>query len=146
MKDDDLTHLIIGLAMKVHRTLGHGFLESVYQNSFSHELKKSGMTVECEVPIKVFYDGIDVGVFYVDILVNRKIILEIKAVDQLAPVHEVQLVNYLSATNHDVGLIINFGAPSLQWKKKFRTYRKSDSDSSNPSPIVSNPVNPEKSC
>ena len=137
MKDDELTHLIIGCAMKVHGTLGHGFLESVYRNALAHELQKANLAFECEVPIKVFYEGFDVGIFSVDILVSQRIILEIKAVEQLVPAHEVQLVNYLSATNHEVGLLINFGAPSLQYKKKFRTYRP---------PSSPNPVNPEKSC
>lgn len=136
MKDDKLTHLIIGCAMKVHRHLGNGFLESVYQKALTHELQKAGLAVECEVPIKVTYEGLDVGVFYADILVNHQVILEIKAVEQLAPAHEAQLVNYLTATEQEVGLLLNFGASSLQYKKKFRTYRKPDS----------NPVNPEESC
>jgi GxxExxY protein len=128
MKDDELTHLIIGCAMKVHRTLGPGFLESVYQKAFTHELQKAELQVDCEVPIKVIYDGIEIGLFYADLLVNNQIVVETKAVDQLAFSHEVQLVNYLTATGHDVGLLINFGSPSLQVKKKFRTYRKPDSN------------------
>ena len=122
--------------MKVHRTLGCGFLESVYQNALAYEPKKAGLEVQCEVPIKVFYEGVDVGEFYADLLVEKQVIVENKAVEQLCPAHEVQLVNYLTATEFDVGLLINFGSSSLQYKKKFRVYRA-------PAP---HPVNPEKSC
>jgi GxxExxY protein len=136
MKEEELTGKVIGCAMKVHRTLGSGFLESVYQNALAYELQKAGLSVECEVPIKVFYDGVDVGEFFPDMLVEKQVIVENKAVEQLCPAHEVQLVNYLTATEYDIGLLFNFGATSLQYKKKFRVYRKPDS----------NPVNPEKSC
>ena len=136
MKEEELTGKIIGCAMKVHRTLGGGFLESVYQNALAYELQRSGLQAECEVPIKVFYDGVDVGEFFADILVDKQIIVENKAVEQLNPAHEVQLVNYLTATTYNVGLLFNFGAASLQYKKKFRVYRKPDA----------HPVNPEKSC
>lgn len=136
MKEEELTGKIIGCAMKVHRTLGGGFLESVYQNALAYELERTGLKAECEVPIKVFYDGVDVGEFFADILVDKQIIVENKAVEQLNPAHEVQLVNYLTATAYNVGLLFNFGAASLQYKKKFRVYRKADP----------HPVNPEKSC
>ena len=136
MKEEEITGKIIGCAMKVHRTLGCGFLESVYQNALAYELKKAGLEVQCEVPIKVFYEGVDVGEFYADLLVEKQVIVENKAVEQLCPAHEVQLVNYLTATEFDVGLLINFGSSSLQYKKKFRVYRA-------PAP---HPVNPEKSC
>jgi len=127
MKDDELTHLIIGCAMKVHRTLGNGFLESVYQKALTHELQKAELTIECEIPINVTYDGLDVGHYFADILVARRVIVEIKAMDQLASAHEAQLVNYLTATGYDLGLLVNFGSSSLQYKKKFRVYRKPDS-------------------
>ena len=136
MKAEEITGKIIGCAMKVHRTLGSGFLESVYQNALAYELKKSGLEVECEVPIKVLYEGVDVGEFYADLLVEKQVIVENMAVEQLCPAHEVQLVNYLTATEYDVGLLFNFGSPSLQYKKKFRLYRAS----------APHPVNPEKSC
>ena len=136
MKAEEITGKIIGCAMKVHRTLGSGFLESVYQNALAYELKKTGLEVECEVPIKVLYEGVDVGEFYADLLVEKQVIVENMAVEQLCPAHEVQLVNYLTATEYDVGLLFNFGSPSLQYKKKFRLYRAS----------APHPVNPEKSC
>ncbi len=133
MKAEELTGKIIGCAMKGHRMLGSGFLESVYQNALAYELRKAGLEVECEVPIKVLYEGVDVGAFYADLLVEKQVIVENKAVEQLCPAHEVQLVNYLTATEHDVGLLLNFGSSSLQYKKKFRVYRAP----------VSHPVNPE---
>ena len=136
MKEEELTGKIIGCAMKVHRTLGSGFLELVYQNALAYELQQAGLAAECEVPIKVFYDGVDVGEFFADMRVEKQVIVENKAVEQLCPAHEVQLVNYLTATEYDVGLLFNFGSPSLQYKKKFRVYRAS----------ASHPVNPEKSC
>lgn len=124
MEDEALTQAVIGCAMKVHRTLGPGFLESVYENAFAHEMRKAGLNVECQVPIQVRYDGIVVGDFFADMRVDDRILVENKAVQALVPAHEVQLVNYLTATGIEVGLLINFGASSLQFKRKHRTYRK----------------------
>ena len=132
MKEEELTGKIIGCAMKVHRTLGNGFLESVYQNALVHELKKEGLEVACEVPLRVIYDGVVVGEFAADLLVAGKVIVENKAVQKLCSAHEVQLVNYLTATTYDVGLLFNFGAASLQYKKKFRVYRKTAVNPENP--------------
>ena len=109
--------------MRVHRTLGPGFLESVYQNALAHELRKAQMNAQCEVPVKVHYDAIQVGDFYADTIVNDMILIENKAVQNLNTAHEVQLVNYLTATGIDVGLLLNFGAARLQFKRKTRTYR-----------------------
>jgi GxxExxY protein len=123
MEDRELTEMIIGCAMRVHSTLGPGFLESVYQKALVHELLKAGLKVECEKPITVHYDGVAVGVFAADILVEDRVILELKANQTLAPANEVQLVNYLTSTNIDVGLLLNFGAGRLEFKRKTRTYR-----------------------
>ncbi|QQL46405.1 GxxExxY protein [Sulfuriroseicoccus oceanibius] len=109
--------------MKVHRTLGPGFLESVYSNALCHELRTSGIQSIQEDAISVVYDGIVVGEFKADLLVENRIIVELKAIETLHPAHEVQLVNYLTATNIEVGLLINFGSSSLQFKRKHRTYR-----------------------
>src|SRR2546423_8092733 len=92
-----LTEKIIGCAMKVHRTLGPGFLESVYQNALLHELSVSGLVAEQGKRIQVFYDEVLVGDFIADILVEGRILIENKAVRALAAAHEVQLVNYLTA-------------------------------------------------
>lgn len=136
MKEEEITGKIIGCAMKVHRTLGNGFLESVYQNALTHELKKAGLAVKCEVPLKVVYDGIVVGEFAADVLVAGKVIVENKAVQKLCTAHEVQLVNYLTATGMDVGLLLNFGSSELEFKRKYRLFEKSSS----PHPV--NPVHP----
>lgn len=116
----DLAGKVIGVAMKIHSKLGGGFLESVYQSALAHEFKKSQISFESQKPITVFYDGISVGDFTADFLVEGELIVELKAVQALMPVHEVQTVNYLVATGKDVGLLLNFGAERLEFKKKFR--------------------------
>ena len=121
----DLAGQVIGCAMKVHSALGPGFLESVYQNALAHELRKAGSNVELEVRLQVRYDGIVVGSFDADMLVNKVVLIENKAVQALVPAHEVQLVNYLTATGLDEGLVLNFGASRLEFKKKFRVYQTS---------------------
>ena len=123
MEDQELTEKIIGCAMKVHSTLGPGFLESVYQKALAHELRKAGLQVECEQPIAVQYDGVPVGEFSADMLVEDRVMLELKANQALAPANEVQLVNYLTATGIEIGLLVNFGAERLEFKRKTRTYR-----------------------
>ncbi|MEA2032351.1 MAG: GxxExxY protein [Euryarchaeota archaeon] len=105
----EITENIIGAAQKVHNTLGYGFLEKVYQNSLAIELQTLGFDVEVEQPIAVQYRGEIVGNYVADIVVDGKVILEIKAVKELSEIHEVQLVNYLKATGIEVGLLINFG-------------------------------------
>jgi GxxExxY protein len=103
--------------------LGYGFLEKVYHNALLIEMPKLGLLAESEKQIEVEYDGRSVGEYFADILVENKVILEIKAVKQVGPEHEAQLVNYLKATNIDVGLLLNFG-PSLQVRRKiFETLR-----------------------
>ena len=119
----DLCGQIIGLAMKVHSTLGPGFLESVYQNALIWELRKAGLKAEAERPISVRYNGQIVGAFTADLLVNNCVIIELKASQSLAKAYEVQLVNYLTATGFDEGLLLNFGAERLEFKKKFRLPR-----------------------
>jgi len=123
MEDQTLTETIIGCAMKVHSALGPGFLESVYQKALAHELQKAGLKIECEKPITVHYDGVVVGDFFADLLVDDKVMLELKANQTLAPANEVQLVNYLTATGIEIGLLLNFGAERLEFKRKARTYR-----------------------
>lgn len=116
----DLAGKVIGLAMKIHSALGSGFLESVYHRALAHELEKAEIRFESGKPLNVFYDGVIVGEFAADFLVGSELIVELKAVQNLAPAHEVQTVNYLVATGKDVGLLINFGAERLKFKKKFR--------------------------
>lgn len=116
----DLAGEVIGAAMKVHSTLGTGFLESVYLRALAIELRSTGYAVETERPISVLYRGESVGTFCADLLVNDRLIVELKAAQCLLKVHEVQVVNYLTATGVDEGLLLNFGAARLEYKKKFR--------------------------
>jgi GxxExxY protein len=122
MNDDELTHLIIGCAYKVHNSLGFGFEEHVYENSLRIELQKLGVGIKQQEPINVFYEDHCVGEFKADLWVGDRIIVEVKAVQTLMSRHEVQLVNYLTATKMDNGLLLNFG-PSVQVKRKFREYK-----------------------
>jgi GxxExxY protein len=122
-KHSELTGQIIKAAQNVHNILGYGFLEKVYHNALLTELKNMGLRAESEKQITVQYAGELVGEYFADIVVDDKVILEIKALQEINPVHETQLVNYLKATNIDVGLLLNFG-PSLQVKRKiFETRR-----------------------
>jgi GxxExxY protein len=123
---DHITQRIIGTAMRVHSTLGPGFLESVYHKAPACELQRRGLAVESEKPIVVRYEDVVVGEFAADLLVEETVLLELKAVQTLLPGHEVQLGNYLTATGIGVGLLLNFGAPNLQFKRKARQYRPSD--------------------
>ena len=113
-KEYDVCGQVIGAAMKVHSTLGPGFLESVYQNALIWELQKLGLKVDAQRPITVHYDDQVVGVFAADLLVNDSLMLELKANQLVAKAHEVQLVNYLVATGIDEGLLLNFGAERLE--------------------------------
>ena len=117
MKYSDLTEKIIKAAYTVHNVLGFGFLEKVYQNALVIELRKMGLSVLSEKPITVYYENETVGEYVADLVVEGKVILELKAVKELNEVHEVQLVNYLKATGIEVGLLINFGH-SVQVKRK----------------------------
>jgi GxxExxY protein len=122
MTDDDLTHKIIGCAYKVRNTLGAGFLEKVYENALRIELEKLGFLVKQQEPITVKYEGQAVGEYYADLWVNDRVVIEVKATLGLGKEHEVQLVNYLTATGIELGLLLNFG-PSVQVKRKFREYK-----------------------
>jgi GxxExxY protein len=122
MEDDALTHKIIGAAFKVHNTLGPGFLEKVYENALRIELIKQGLQVQQQEAIKVYYEGEVVGDYYADLWVEKRIIVELKAVQSLTTEHEVQLVHYLTATGIDTGLLLNFGS-SVEVKRKYRQYK-----------------------
>jgi GxxExxY protein len=123
---NELTELVIGLAMKIHGTLGPGFVEFVYRNALIYEMRKSGLTIESERFVQVFYEDIVVGNFNTDLIINGWLLLELKAVANLLPQHEIQAVNYLTAIKQEFGLLINFGAASLQFKRKYRRPQKSD--------------------
>ncbi len=116
-KHADLTQKIIGVFFKVYNTLGYGFSEKVYENALVLELKKLGFEIRQQHPITVYYEGVEVGGYFADIIVNDVVILELKAMRQLLPEHEAQLLNYLKATTIEVGLLLNFG-PKAETKRK----------------------------
>lgn len=123
LENDKLTETIIGCAMEVHRRLGPGYLESVYEKAFMIELKRAGISCQNQKPIEVTYRDEAVGEFVADIVIEGRVILELNACQTLHQRHEAQLVNYLVATGRDIGLLINFGADSLQFKRKYRVYQ-----------------------
>ncbi|MBL7883947.1 MAG: GxxExxY protein, partial [Bacteroidia bacterium] len=116
-KHSEVTGKIMKAYFNVYNTLGYGFLEKVYENAMMIELKKKGLDCERQVPIDVFYDTEYVGNYYADIIVNQKVIIELKAAEFLIAEHESQLVNYLRATKIEVGLLLNFGSEP-QYKRK----------------------------
>lgn len=113
----DLTDVIIKSFYKVYNFLGYGFLEKVYENSLLIELRKLGLNCEKKKPISVYYGNTIVGEYFADIIVENKIILELKAAESLCIEHECQLINYLKATEMEVGLLLNFGSKP-QFKRK----------------------------
>ena len=115
----DLTDLIIQAFYKVYNELGYGFLEKVYENALIIELKKIGLLIEQQVKIKVFYDETKVGFYLADLLVESSVIVEIKAAESLGYEHECQLINYLKASNVEVGLLLNFGKKPTFKRKVF---------------------------
>jgi len=119
MDHADLTEKIIGCAYRVYNTLGAGFLESVYEKCLIIEARKHGLSVEAQKAVNVYYDEQIVGSFIADLIVDKKIIIELKAVRNLVVAHEVQLVNYLTATKIPIGLLINFGEVKVEVKRKF---------------------------
>jgi GxxExxY protein len=123
MELESLVKKVIQSAYNVRLQLPAGFLESVYQKALLIELEKNGISAKGEVPINVYYDECVVGEFRADIVIGNKIIIELKAVQNLSLIHEAQLVNYLTATKIDCGLLINFGGERIEIKRKFRTYR-----------------------
>jgi GxxExxY protein len=106
--------------------LGYGFLEKVYENAIVFELKKHGFVVKQQVSINVYYEDQVVGEYFADLLVQDKVIVELKAVHALADAHEAQLINYLKATSVEVGLVLNFGAKPEFKRKVFTNIKKLD--------------------
>lgn len=113
----ELSYKIVGLAMQVHRELGYGFLEKVYENSLMILLRENGIKAEQQVPIKVYFHGQIVGDYIADILVEDSVILELKVIDKLTKFQIAQTINYLRATNLKLALLINFGKASLEHER-----------------------------
>lgn len=118
--EEELTKKIIEAFYFVHKMLGYGFLENVYKNALYYELTERGLKCECEKEINVYYFGRKVGIYRADMVVEDKVILELKAVEDLRIEHEFQLINYLKATGMEVGLLLNFGR-SAKFKRKIFT-------------------------
>jgi GxxExxY protein len=118
-KYDEITYKINGCAMKVHNQLGNGFQEVIYQRCLAIELEKAGLAFQRELDQAIFYDGIHVGTRRADFVVEKDIIVELKAIISLEDVHLAQAKNYVVAYDMHIGLLINFGATSLQFKKIF---------------------------
>ncbi len=118
-----LTEKVIGAAFRLHNTLGFGFLESVCENALALELKELDLPFQTQAPVQVSYRDHVVGNFVADMLVASNLILELKSVASLTTAHEVQLVNYLTATKMENGLLINFGPDKVEVKRKFKTLR-----------------------
>ena len=119
MKYEELTHKIIGCAMKVHSTLGNGFQEVIYQRALAIEMENEGLGFEREMEMTIFYEGIDIGTRRVDFFVQENIMVELKALIKLEEVHLAQAMNYCQAYNLPIGLLINFGAKSLEFKRVY---------------------------
>ena len=122
-----LTRRIIGFAFKIHNALGFGFLESVYENALKIELGKIGISALQQEDLDVFYEDQRVGHFTPDLWIQNELIIEVKSVQSLSKAHEVQLVNYLTATHIDHGLLLNFG-PSVEVKRRFREFKQKRND------------------
>ncbi len=121
MKHEKITKSVIGCAFEVINELGAGFLESVYEKALLLALRQRGLSAVVQYPIKVMFRGESVGDFFVDLLVEEKVIVELKAVKAIVPEHQAQIINYLNATGIEVGLLINFGNPKLEYKRFTRS-------------------------
>ncbi|MGI8669815.1 MAG: GxxExxY protein [Aridibacter sp.] len=124
MIEEELTSQIIKAFYKVYNTLGYGFLEKVYEKALLLELSEMGFEVKSQMPIDVYYNGEIVGDYFADLVVENKVILEIKVAESISEAHEAQTVNYLKATKIEVGLILNFGQSATLKRKVFSNNRK----------------------
>jgi GxxExxY protein len=116
--EKELSDKIVACAFKVYNELGSGFLEKVYENAMVYELRKNRIACTNQVPLKVYYDGIVVGDYFVDVLVENKIIIELKVCEKLTNIHDAQLINYLKATKLKLGYLLNFGSKNkLEFKR-----------------------------
>lgn len=128
MKYEDLTRKIIGCAMKVHCTLGNGFQEVIYQRAMSIEMDKLSLSFQREMEMTIYYEGIDIGTRRVDFFVEDEIIVELKALIKLEDVHLAQAMNYCQAYNLPIGLLINFGSKSLEFKRVYNVNHPENKD------------------
>ncbi len=130
MVNDELTGAIINASFEVSNELGAGFLESVYEKALIVALEQRGLNVNAQVPLKVRFRNVIVGDFLADLIVEDKVLIELKAVSRLLPEHKAQVINYLNATGIETGLLLNFGNPRVEY---YRLHKRKDPD---------HPVNP----
>ena len=136
MQYEDLTRKIIGCAMKVHSTLGNGFQEVIYQRAMCIEMDKLSLSFQREMEMTIYYDGIDIGTRRLDFFVEEVIMVELKALIKLEDVHLAQAMNYCQAYNLPIGLLINFGSKSLEFKRVYNVNHPENKDY-----IANNPKN-----
>ncbi|MBK7158404.1 MAG: GxxExxY protein [Ignavibacteria bacterium] len=143
MKHEEITHKIIGCAMKVHNTIGNGFQEVIYQRALAIEMGRQDLCFQREMGMTILYEGIKIGKRRVDFFVEENIMVEIKAVIKLEDVHLAQAMNYCQAYNLPIGLLINFGARSLEFKRVYnlnhpenKDYKSNILKSSNPKKLI----------
>ncbi len=115
--EQDLCYKIVGISMEIYNKLGYGFLEKVYENALKNELKSNKIDAKQQSPIKVIYNGKIVGDYISDLLIEDRVIIELKSIEKLSKIHEAQILNYLKATKIRVGLLINFSPKKLEFKK-----------------------------
>jgi len=128
MQYEDLTRKIIGCAMKVHSTLGNGFQEVIYQRAMCIEMDKLSLSFQREMEMTIYYEGIDIGTRRVDFFVEEVIMVELKALIKLEDVHLAQAMNYCQAYNLPIGLLINFGSKSLEFKRVYNVNHPENKD------------------
>jgi len=121
LKHGEITQVVIGCAFEVMKELGAGFLESVYEKALLLVLRQKELSAVAQHPIKVKFRGETVGEFFADLLVENKVVVELKSVKAIAPEHQAQVINYLNATGIEVGLLINFGNPRLEYRRFSRS-------------------------
>jgi len=128
MKHEELTHKIIGCAMKVHSALGSGFQEVIYQRALAIEMKKQALNYQREMEMGIYYDNINIGSRRVDFFVEGTIMVELKAVTKLEDLHLAQAMNYCQVYNLPIGLLINFGSRSLEFKRVYNVNHPENKD------------------
>jgi len=136
MKYEEITHKIIGCAMKVHSTLGNGFQEVIYQRALAIEMEKQSLSFKREMEMTIFYEGIDIGTRRVDFFVEENIMVELKALIKLEDVHLAQAMNYCQAYNLPIGLLINFGSKSLEFKRVYNLTHPENKDYAKNNPPI----------
>ena len=142
MKYEELTHKIIGCAMKVHSALGNGFQEVIYQRALAIEMERQGLGFQREMEMTIYYEGIDIGTRRVDFFVDDIIMVELKALIKLEDVHLAQAMNYCQAYNLPIGLLINFGAKSLEFKRVYNVNHHDNKEYKSKILESKNPINP----